>query len=89
MPCLNDIEEDLLEKKYIFELINLLEKDLHCDLYGIYLRILNVAINCLKLEKNKKENILLNIKGILFMFIKVKLMFFIFFIFYQKDKLAS
>jgi hypothetical protein len=73
MPCLNDIEEDLIEKKYIFELINLLEKDLHVDLYGIYQRILNVSINCLKLEKEKNENILINIKKLLLMLINVKL----------------
>ena len=89
MPCLNDIEVDIIERKYIFELINLIEKDLHVDLYGMYLRFLNVSLKCLKLENNK--NILYNIKSLLLMLIRVNIYIYIYLLFTKLnlDKLAS
>lgn len=52
MPSLNDLEIDLLRKRYYINILSLLDAEEHVNLYGFYLKYLKNSLNAFKLEKN-------------------------------------
>lgn len=69
MPCLNDIEKDLIEKKFLIEILFTLDLLNHKKLYHFYLKYLQNSINLIKLENN--EMIIYNVKNLLKLLLKV------------------
>jgi hypothetical protein len=56
MQGLNDIDEKIIEKEFLIELISLLDEKEHLSFYGFYIRFIRYSINKIKLAKEKKDN---------------------------------
>jgi len=69
MPSLNDIEKDLIEKKFLIEILYTLDLSNHNKLFHFYLKYLQNSINLIKLENN--EMIIFNLKNLLKLLLKV------------------
>jgi hypothetical protein len=52
MPCLNDIDERILKKEYIFELLDYLENEHHMALFGFYLRFVKYNLKYYKVNQS-------------------------------------
>jgi hypothetical protein len=51
MPCLNDIDERIIKKDYIFELLDFLDQDDHKALFGFYLRFVKYNVRFFKINQ--------------------------------------
>ncbi len=73
MPSLNDIDNKLLEKRFLIETLVLLGKEDHRNLYCFYLKYLENSIKSIKLESNNL--IIENLEKIFKILFYVKLIF--------------
>jgi hypothetical protein len=58
MQGLNDFDEEITEKKFLPELLNLLDRNLHESFYGFYINIIKVNLIRLKFRNKISENLI-------------------------------
>jgi hypothetical protein len=51
MPCLNDIDEKIIKKEYIFELLDYLDNKEQKALFGFYLRFIRYNVKYYKMNQ--------------------------------------
>lgn len=76
MPSLNEIDEELISKDYLIDVLLFLDQENHRNLYGFYLKFLKISIKSMRLQDNGL--ILSNIKKLLKLFLEVKINLIIF-----------
>ena len=65
MQGLNDIDEKIIKKEYLIDLLTLIDEKDHLSFYGFYVRFIRYSISQIKVLTNIPQS-LINIFNILF-----------------------